>query len=221
MVYWSVHGRIKFILVQYLSESGPFLAMRSLSLEKPPTGILSLPVVNINNCFFCSKEKPCTISQNHLQAEQIRSFINNNPTPWQSSKRIKGRFKCSNLSARYVSSPKRKIYAPEIIRSIVPPKGNTEMKGTLKICYSTVYVFFRANVISPRNWSILWLYPSRREVCLTDSQLQLKTKVERQGPILFSVLVRSPCYTVWTKRRKESDGPNIQSRTFLGFWVAS
>ena len=91
------------------------------------------------------------------------------------------------------------------------------MKGTLKICYSTAYVFFRANVIFPRNWSILWLYPSKREVCLTDSQLQLKTKVERQGPILFSVLVRCPCYTVWTKRSKESDGPNIQSRTFLGF----
>ena len=91
------------------------------------------------------------------------------------------------------------------------------MKGTLKICYSTTYVFFRANVIFPRNWSILWLYPSKREVCLTDSQLQLKTKVERQGPILFSVLVRCPCYTVWTKRSKESDGPNIQSRTFLGF----
>lgn len=220
MVYCSLHGRIKFILVQYLSESGPFLAMRSLSLEKPPTGILSLPVVNINNCFFCSKEKLCTIYQNHLQAEQIPP-LNNNWTPWLDNKSIKDRFKRSNLSAPYVSSPKRKIYAPEIIRSIVPPKGNAEMKGTRKICYSTVYVFFRANVISPRNWSILWLYPSKREVCLTDSQLQLKTKVERQGPILFSALVRCPCYTVWTKRSKESDGLNIQSWTFLGFWVAS
>lgn len=127
--------------------------MRSLSLEKPPTGILSLPVVNINNCFFCSKEKLCTISQNHLQAEQIRT-LNNNSTPWQSSKSIKDRFKGSNLSARSVSPTKRKIYAPEIIGSIVPSKGNAEMKATLKICCSTVYVFFKANVISLRNLSI-------------------------------------------------------------------
>ena len=129
--------------------------MRSLSLEKPPTGILSLPVVNINNCFFCSKEKLCTISQNHLQAKQIRSFMNNNSTPRQSSKSIKDRFKRSNLSARSVSPTKRKIYAPEIIRSIVPSKGNAKMKVTLKICCSTMYVFFRVNVISPRNRSIL------------------------------------------------------------------
>ena len=70
------------------------------------------------------------------------------------------------------------------------------MKVTLKICYSTVYVFFRANVISPRNRSALWLYPSKRDVCLTESQLQGLKKKGR---------VRSCCPIKWDVRGTESE----------------
>ena len=60
--------------VMYLSESGPFLAMMRRSFENPPTGILSLPVVNISSCFFCSREKLWTTSQNHLQQHHVYSI---------------------------------------------------------------------------------------------------------------------------------------------------
>ncbi len=51
----------------YRSESGPFLAMTSLSLLSPPTGTRSLPVANWRSFLFWSSVISCTTSQKYLQ----------------------------------------------------------------------------------------------------------------------------------------------------------
>lgn len=51
----------------YLSVSGPFLAIIIFSFPSPPTGALSVPVVNWRNSLFCSSVNEWTISQNSLQ----------------------------------------------------------------------------------------------------------------------------------------------------------
>lgn len=38
----------------YLSESGPFLAIIIFNFPSPPTGALSVPVVNCKKSLFCS-----------------------------------------------------------------------------------------------------------------------------------------------------------------------
>lgn len=72
-------GTLHYSHSLYLSESGPFLAITSFSLEKPPTGILSLPVVNISSCFFCSRVNSCTTCQNHLRSDH--TSITQGPPP--------------------------------------------------------------------------------------------------------------------------------------------
>lgn len=49
------------------SVSGPFLAMIIFSLPRPPTGALSVPVVNCRKRRFCSSPNECNVSQNSLQ----------------------------------------------------------------------------------------------------------------------------------------------------------
>lgn len=49
-----------------LSVSGPFLAMIIFNFPSPPTGALSVPVVNCKNSLFCSSVNEWTISQNSL-----------------------------------------------------------------------------------------------------------------------------------------------------------
>lgn len=53
--------------VAHLSVSGPFLAMIIFSLPSPPTGALSVPVVNCRKRRFCSSPNECNVSQNSLQ----------------------------------------------------------------------------------------------------------------------------------------------------------
>ena len=60
-----------------LSVSGPFLAMIIFSLPRPPTGALSVPVVNWRNSPFCSTPNTCTVSQKSLQASEIQNSIKN------------------------------------------------------------------------------------------------------------------------------------------------
>ena len=60
--------------VSYLSVSGPFLAMIILSLPSPPTGALSVPVVNCRNSLFCSSLKECNVSQKSLQRKLPKEF---------------------------------------------------------------------------------------------------------------------------------------------------
>lgn len=50
----------------YLSVSGPFLAMIIFNFPSPPTGALSVPVVNCKNSLFCSSVNEWTIYQNSL-----------------------------------------------------------------------------------------------------------------------------------------------------------
>ena len=57
-----------------LSESDPFLAIVSLSLAKPPTGILSLPVVNWRSRLLSSKSMLWTASQNHLKCKKVKQL---------------------------------------------------------------------------------------------------------------------------------------------------
>ena len=59
---------MKFLLMHtdYLSESAPFFTISSFSLDRPPTGTLSLPVTNCNNCLFCLSVKEWTMSQKFL-----------------------------------------------------------------------------------------------------------------------------------------------------------
>ena len=59
-----------YIALRYLSESGPFLAMMSLTLLSPPTGTRSLPVVNWSNLRFCSSLNSCTTSQKYLKKKK-------------------------------------------------------------------------------------------------------------------------------------------------------
>lgn len=57
----------------HLSVSGPFLAMIIFNLPSPPTGALSVPVVNCRKRRFCSSLKECSVSQNSLQGKVQRS----------------------------------------------------------------------------------------------------------------------------------------------------
>lgn len=50
----------------YLSVSGPFLAMIIFNFPSPPTGALSVPVVNCKKSLFCSSVNEWTTSQNSL-----------------------------------------------------------------------------------------------------------------------------------------------------------
>lgn len=53
--------------VAHLSVSGPFLAIIIFSLPSPPTGALSVPVVNCRKRHFCSSPNECNVSQNSLR----------------------------------------------------------------------------------------------------------------------------------------------------------
>lgn len=57
----------------YLSVSGPFLAMIIFNFPSPPTGALSVPVVNCKNSLFCSSVNEWTISQNSLSRKKSAS----------------------------------------------------------------------------------------------------------------------------------------------------
>lgn len=62
-------------VARYLSVSGPFLAMIILSFPSPPTGALSVPVVNCRNSLFCSSVNEWTISQNSLGRKHITALV--------------------------------------------------------------------------------------------------------------------------------------------------
>ena len=53
--------------MSYLSESGPFLTMMNLSLERPPNGMRSEPVMNCSSCFFSFSPNSRTICQKFLK----------------------------------------------------------------------------------------------------------------------------------------------------------
>lgn len=53
----------------HLSVSGPFLAIIIFSLPSPPTGALSVPVVNCRKRRFCSSPNECNVSQNSLRGK--------------------------------------------------------------------------------------------------------------------------------------------------------
>lgn len=71
-VYWS---RMVVMVTPHLSVSGPFLAMIIFSLPSPPTGALSVPVVNCRKRRFCSSLKECNVSQNSLQETNPEAVI--------------------------------------------------------------------------------------------------------------------------------------------------
>lgn len=50
----------------YLSVSEPFFAMVILSFPSPPTGALTVPLMNWRNNLFCSSSKDRTVSQKSL-----------------------------------------------------------------------------------------------------------------------------------------------------------
>lgn len=58
----------------YLSVSGPFLAIIIFSFPSPPTGALSVPVVNWRKSLFCSSVNEWTISQNSLLRRKLNSI---------------------------------------------------------------------------------------------------------------------------------------------------
>ena len=53
----------------HLSESDPFFTIINLSFERPPTGILSEPVMNESNFFLWDSENSLTICQKFLYAK--------------------------------------------------------------------------------------------------------------------------------------------------------
>ncbi len=74
-IWYMIYLKPELIIEQqsmpvYLSESGPFLAIIILSLPKPPTGALSVPVVNWRNSLFCSCPNECTVSQKSLMSDK-------------------------------------------------------------------------------------------------------------------------------------------------------
>lgn len=51
------------------------MAMIILSFPSPPTGALSVPVVNCRNSLFCSSENEWTISQNSLRRKHTTGLV--------------------------------------------------------------------------------------------------------------------------------------------------
>ena len=80
-IYLSRVGSVAMTsLYIYLSESGPWRAMTSLSLDRPPTGTRSLPVANCSTFLCSSSEKSCTISQKYLEKPYWIQINNHNKT---------------------------------------------------------------------------------------------------------------------------------------------
>lgn len=79
---WKYRNKTsKRLTVLYLSVSEPFLAMIIFNLPSPPTGALSVPVVNWRNSLFCSSPNEWIVSQKSLWAQ--KTTLSSNASQWQ------------------------------------------------------------------------------------------------------------------------------------------